>query len=131
MTDNIDRVIDDTYHLKVHARRDRPYDGQPHTDFGERGETEVTGLTMRDISDCIAMGMLESSLSSALYDTVLHGTWVYNDLYAIDLARIDPVAVIQNAMCNVEKMMGIFPNIPAIAREIPVVKVTDDALESS
>ena len=31
--------------------RDRPYNGQPHTDCGERGKTLVEGLTMRDISD--------------------------------------------------------------------------------
>lgn len=29
--------------------RDRPYNGQTHTDYGERGKTFVDGLTMRDV----------------------------------------------------------------------------------
>lgn len=131
MTDKLISAIDDVCTLHVHARRDRPYDGQPHTGFGVRGTTLVTGLTMQDISDCIAMGMLESSTNSALSDTVRRGIWTYNDLYAIDLNEIDPLAVIQNALCNVEKMMGIYPNIPAIRWEIPVIEITDDDLESS
>jgi len=32
--------------------RDRAYNGQLHTDCGERGKTLVEGLTMRDVSDC-------------------------------------------------------------------------------
>jgi len=32
--------------------RNRKYTGQPHTDYGERGKTQVEGLTMRDVCDC-------------------------------------------------------------------------------
>lgn len=90
--------------------RDRPYDGQPHTDNGLRGKTLVSGLTMRDIADCIIMGMLESSPEPAIQHLVEDGTWVYDDAYSV--GDIDPIAVTQNALCNVEKMMGIYPNIP-------------------
>jgi len=43
--------------------RERPYNGQSHTDDGERGKTEVKGLTMRDIKDCLIMAMLDSCAS--------------------------------------------------------------------
>lgn len=34
-----------------------------------------------------------------------------HDLYGFDLDKIDPGAMCQNMMCEIEKMMGIFPNI--------------------
>ena len=37
----------------------RPYDGQPHTDQGLRGKTFVSGLTMRDVADCMVRGFLD------------------------------------------------------------------------
>jgi len=115
--------------------RERPYDGQPHTDNGERGKTEVRGLTMRDISDCIIMAMIESSPPPQeywdrwceLYNNpetlkaeqekfphakVKLGTWRPQDVYKLDWTTIDPLAIIQNATCHIEKMMGIFPNLP-------------------
>jgi len=133
--------------------RERPYDGQPHTDFGIRGKTIVEGLTMRDISDCIVKGFLiaagkHSILSMPLDeweknwnlssgsdgeivpkpnpemlerikknefvgDKVDLGLWRYSDLYLIE-DDFDPIAVIQNTLCEIEKMMGIFPNVPKI-----------------
>lgn len=36
---------------------------------------------------------------------------IHDDIYHIDLEDIDPGAVIQNAMCHIEKMMGIYPNM--------------------
>jgi hypothetical protein len=110
---NIDDIIDaigEVTRGNVHATRDRPYDGQPHTDQGERGRQIVTGLTMRDICDCFIMAYLESSGQPELVDLVEHGTWMYNDVYAV--RDVDPIAVAQNLTCNVEKMMGIYPNIP-------------------
>jgi hypothetical protein len=44
--------------------RERPYNGQSWTSQGERGNTEVTGLTMRDIRDCLIKAMIESSPSN-------------------------------------------------------------------
>jgi len=86
--------------------RNRPYDGQPHTDSGERGKTLVEGLTMRDIADCIVMGFLEATGGAKENP-------VYNDVYGVD-CDFDPIAVVQNAMCQAEKMMGIFPNVPPL-----------------
>ena len=37
--------------LAARLDRDRPYDGQIHTDEGERGRQEVSGVTMRDLVD--------------------------------------------------------------------------------
>ncbi len=84
--------------------RNRSYDGQAHTDEGERGKTLVKGLTMRDVADCMVVGFLEAS---GLYlDNPTR-----NDMYNVSELP-SPGAAIQCAMCNVEKMMGIFPNIP-------------------
>jgi len=78
-------IFEDMGDEVMHKRRIRLYRGQPHTDHGERGKTLVSGLTMRDVGDCIAREFAQSRA---------------------------PDAVIQNAMCNIEKMMGIYPNLP-------------------
>lgn len=44
-------------------------------------------------------------------DKVAIGNWRTQDVYKIDWNNIDPVAILQNFGCEVEKMMGIFPNI--------------------
>lgn len=97
--------------------RDRPYDGQEHTDNGLRGKTFVEGLTMRDIADCYFRAILHSSGDMELNaladsddiqkikDTVWHD---------VNWAALDPVAIQQNLTCNIEKMMGIFPNISKV-----------------
>lgn len=84
--------------------RDRPYDGQPHTDQGKRGQQIVVGLTMRDVADCMVRGFLDAA-------GVEREVPIHDDLYNIDLNEIDPGAVIQNAVCWVERYMGIFPNL--------------------
>lgn len=43
--------------------RERPYNGQMHTDEGARGRQIVSGLTMRDLKDCLIRAMLISSPS--------------------------------------------------------------------
>ena len=101
--------------------RNRPYDGQPHTDQGVRGKQLVEGLTMRDITDCYAMGVLDSSghlNGGKLYDKVMDGSWDKRDLYEIeDWDRLDPIAISQNMSCRIEKMMGIFPNVPELSED--------------
>ena len=88
--------------------RDRPYDAQPHTDGGERGKQLVAGLTMRDVADCV----VRAFLSCAGMDRECP---IRDDLYSIpDLNELDPGAVIQNVTCNIEKMMGIYPNVPGL-----------------
>ena len=128
--------------------RERPYNGQLHTHHGERGKTEVKGLTMRDISDCLVKAMLLSSpplngkdkefdekftkkytyvnedviptqylldnIDDYPYDKADLGLWRHNDIYKLDFNNIDPGAVIQNLCCEIEQMMGIFPNVPKL-----------------
>ena len=95
--------------------RERPYDGQPHTDDGERGKTLVEGLTMRDIMDCFVRGYLQAS-EEFPHERTESGKWNHNSVYECEDTR-DPLAIGQCMMCNVEKMMGIFPNVPKL--EVP------------
>ena len=86
--------------------RSRDYDGQPHTDEGERGKQEVKGLTMRDIRDCFIRGCYASSgLQPKDYP---------KSVYDLPWDEIDPIAVCQNMMCWIEKYMGIYPNVPEL-----------------
>ena len=98
--------------------RDRPYDGQPHTDQGTRGMEFVEGLTMRDVADCIyrAFALSVGEDNPLQYTIADHGDLEFS-LYDLDLSKMDPGAVIQNATCEIERMMGIFPNVPEIEHE--------------
>lgn len=129
--------------------RSRPYNGQPWTDNGERGKTEVKGLTMRDIKDCFIKALLISSPDDEYLEIseflkcwdfsncknendkpsptqylldkqkegkyistkVETGNWRHDDVYLLKTEHIDPIAVAQHLCCEIEKMMGIFPNI--------------------
>lgn len=89
--------------LVAHMDRDRPYDGQPHTDLGWRGQQEVRGLTMRDIRDCFIRGCYEAS---GLPIEQWPGT-----VYDLPWDEMDVIAVAQNMSCNIEKYMGVYPNL--------------------
>jgi hypothetical protein len=141
--------------------RERPYNGQSWTDEGERGKTEIKGLTMRDIRDCLIKAMLVSSPSKKYLDEdftkcwdfskclndgdkptptqylidrqnetdfistkVDLGTWRPQDVYKINWQDVDPIAICQNLTCEIEKMMGIFPNIPE-AQKVEKLKTTE------
>src|SRR5690606_11834551 len=68
--------------------RERPYNGQPHTDEGWRGQQPIEGLTMRDIKDCFVIGAYRATGKSLEdYPTTL---------YDIDWNHLDPMAVCQN-----------------------------------
>jgi hypothetical protein len=109
-------------------RRARPYNGQPHTSTGQRGATEVRGLTFRDVRDCFIRAVLLStggeffptedaalkSKMKALYEEAGKGeaaALCENDLYGFDLDRLDPMAVCQNLCVELERAMGIYPNV--------------------
>lgn len=96
--------------------RHRPYDGQDHTDMGTRGKTLVDGLTMRDVVDCMVRGFLNSTGEPPLNKHPVH-----DDIYKLDLADLDPGAIIQNTVCEIEKMMGIFPNLPGSIKELGLI----------
>lgn len=88
--------------------RSRPYDGQPHTDLGERGKQEVQGITMRDLRDCFIRGCYDAS-------GLTPADWP-RDVYGLPWDDMDPIAVCQNMLCWVERYMGIFPNVPELRR---------------
>lgn len=127
--------------------RERPYNGQMHTDEGARGKQLVTGLTMRDVKDCFIKGLLMAASSDKYlepdtfekcwdYSTepatatpfllahqnepdfvhckVELGTWRAHDVYKVDLNKIDPLAIAINMTNEMEKMMGVFPNVPKL-----------------
>ena len=110
-------------------QRDRPYNGQPHTDSGIRGATEIKGITFRDLRDCFIRAFIlshehyksgtmeEIQPNAALRDEAGNGeaaALCENDVYAL-VGGIDPIAVVQNLTCEIEKIMGIYPNVPALA----------------
>uniref|UniRef100_A0A6M3JLN7 Uncharacterized protein n=1 Tax=viral metagenome TaxID=1070528 RepID=A0A6M3JLN7_9ZZZZ len=99
--------------------RNRPYDGQPHTDDGIRGKTLVEGLTMRDIRDCFIKGFLQASGDEELYNLVENDDWLTDDIYRVNLNNLDPIAVAQSMACEIEKMMGIYPNVPKLTAVNP------------
>jgi hypothetical protein len=105
--------------------RNRPYTGQPWTGTGERGKTEIKGITFRDLRDAFIRAFIIShpvyqrgtmiplqpnydlSLEAqAGTEAKLNG----NDLFRL-VDDCDPIAVAQNLSCEIEKLMGIFPNI--------------------
>lgn len=49
--------------------------------------------------------------SDFVYNKVQLGTWRPQDVYKINWDNIDPLAVCKNLMVEIEKMMGIYPNI--------------------
>lgn len=79
----------------------RAYSGQEHTHLGERGKTAIRAVTLRDIADCFQLGhFMASGLPTDKWPDDIH-----------DLPDLDPGAVIQNAVCEIERRMGIFPNL--------------------
>ena len=101
--------------------RARPYDGQAHTDHGDRGKQEVCGITMRDVRDCFVRAIALASGPGALYDEAQKGERANiceNDLYAVDWGQMDIIAVQQALTCEIERIMGIYPNLPKHFRRI-------------
>jgi hypothetical protein len=97
--------------------RSRPYDGQPHTDSGVRGRQLVEGLTMRDVRDCFvrAVCLCAYDQHPALYVEAEKGERAKlnkDTLYEIDFAKLDPGAIAQALTCEIERVMGIYPNLP-------------------
>lgn len=106
-------------------RRDRPYNGQAHTDTGIRGATEVKGITFRDVRDCFIRAVLQSTGAGVLdgvdmnsrYNEACKGENALldeNDLYGFNSNLISLGAVQKNLACEIERVMGIYPNIPPI-----------------
>ena len=110
----IEETLDDLGNDHNMKRR-RPYTGQPHTDTGIRGATEIKGITFRDLRDayirsyCLSMGV-DNPIHYKEAGKGENATICENDIYDLK-DTIDPLAVSQNLSCEIEKLMGIFPNI--------------------
>ena len=103
--ENLTQALKET----VPLTRDRPYTSQQP----RRSQQLVEGLTMRDIRDCAIKGFLLSNGNeqSGLYQKAKDGTCCSDDIYELELGDIDPIAAMQNMQCEIEKMMGIYPNL--------------------
>jgi len=97
--------------------RNRPYNGQPHTNNGERGKALVAGLTMRDVVDCFVAGLLDCCGVDQPELYAQADRPIHDLMYRVDLSKIDPGAWGQNMICRIEKMMGIYPNVPHLESE--------------
>lgn len=122
---NLENIFEDAFPecYDHNMQRNRPYSGQPHTDHGERGKTEISGITFRDLRDCFVRACFLSAghIHPAGYeqaDKGVNATLCENDLYELDFDEIDIVAVSQNLTCEIERMMGIFPNVPDLAPDL-------------
>jgi len=103
--------------------RERPYNGQPWTDAGIRGKQEVFGITMRDIRDCYIRACYESA-------KIPEGECP-KTIFDLDWDGIDPIAIIQNTLCWIERYMGIFPNTPHLSfeetmRGVPIIDLNEE-----
>lgn len=65
--------------------------GQPQTFQGTRGQTEIKGVTFAEV-----------------YDIVLRKLEYFHP------ERSDPDAFCQDMCCEIEKKMGIYPNVPEL-----------------
>jgi hypothetical protein len=101
------------------THRDRPFTGQAHTETGERGKTEIKGIRFRDLADCIVCAFVDAcpTRPDEMRVRADDGTLNYNDIYELDLTGIDPLALVKNAGVRVEKMMGIYPNLPSAGEQ--------------
>lgn len=111
------RIEDDLDMNATAMRRDRPYAGQPHTCTGQRGATEVRGVTFRDLRDCYIRAYIQCAGDQfpGLCEQAEKGERAQlceNDIYRIE--DVDPMAVFQNMSCEIERLMGIYPNLPRL-----------------
>lgn len=127
MNEEFARLIEDAFHDLGHydhdMSRDRPYKGQTHTDTGIRGSTEIKGITFRDLRDCFIRAVCLSAhhVVPHLYAEADKGEAAVlceDDLFGWDLDQLDPIAISHNLSCEVERIMGIWPNVePLTASE--------------
>jgi len=113
------QIENDLGHHDMNMDRNRPYYGQPHTDTGARGATEIRGITFRDLRDCFIRAVCLSGAQQHpdLFAEAQKGEQAAlceNDVYRFDFEKLDPMAIYLNLSVEVEKIMGIFPNIPGL-----------------
>lgn len=112
-------ALDDLGDNDCNMERDRPYSGQPQTSTGQRGATEIAGVTFRDLRDAFIRAVFLSAGDQAphWFEEAKKGpaaALCAADLYTLDLNRLDPMAIEQNLGCEIERLMGIYPNVPPL-----------------
>ena len=95
------KMIDHFDYKDMEINETPPYNGQPHTSYGERGKVEIKGIKFSDLYQAISVAIKQSCVNEEEFDKI----------------PIDVEAVAQNLNCNVEKLMGIFPNIEKLHQE--------------
>jgi hypothetical protein len=116
----------------INMQRDRPYTGQSWTDSGTRGATEISGITFRDLRDCYIRAVILSHSfykdgtlerlepNATLIEEANKGpdaALCENDIYQL-VGDCDLLAIQQNLSCEIEKIMGIFPNTKGLTLNI-------------
>ncbi len=93
---------------------------QPHTIAGKRGDVIINGVTFRQIAECVLRGMLDGATHYDKTDTVnLDYHRLIDIIYKVEwLGDFDPMAIVQNASCHIEKVLGIYPNIPKLIEKL-------------
>lgn len=100
--------------LAAHQDHDRPYEGQPHTDYGARGAQQIHGLTLRDVRDAFVLAFFEASgLPPEEWPPTI-------DELPVD--QMDLMAVASQLSCALEKRMGLWPNVPRLLPRDPTEK---------
>jgi len=118
--DNLNEIFEDfenSQGMNDIMWRNRPYKGQLHTNYGERGKTEVRGITFRDLHDAFVLAAFDAGndqLNEEQNERRRQGRMSLNEIYKLDLNKLDPIAWEQNMSIRVEKMMGIYPNVPPL-----------------
>ena len=103
------------------------HEGQPHTILGARGQQMMT-LKDIQIAECFLRGMLDGAtyynldekgeLTNNIRSEFLEYHHLIDLIYKVKwLTDFDPVAIVQNASCHMEKVLGIFPNVPGLKTE--------------
>jgi hypothetical protein len=100
------------------------HDEQPHTILGIRGQQEMK-LKEIQICECFLRGMLdgatywnldkEGNLTNNIDSEKLEYHHLIDIIYKVEWMKdFDPVAIVQNASCHLEKVLGIYPNVPKL-----------------
>ena len=102
------------------------HEGQPHTILGIRGQQEIK-LKDIQICECFLRGMLDGgtyynvdkngNLTNRIPTEKLEYHHLIDIIYKVEwLENFDPVAIVQCASCHLEKVLGIYPNVPKIIK---------------
>ncbi len=128
MENNINKVLNDAFDDLGHnddcMDRNRPYSGQPQTSTGKRGATEIKGIAFRDLRDAYIRAVFQCAHDQMphLYEEAQKGEQALiseNDLYKLDWNALDPMAIQQNLSCEIERLMGIYPNVDPLMYSTP------------